>query len=247
MIKSSLHLLLMCCIGFACNAQAAEPDWSAYKTLLAHYVKPGQIDGVTLNTVNYNALRQDPLWPQAVSTVEKFPVDLLQTRDERLAFYINAYNILAMKMVLDHWPVHSIKDAGHWYSPVWKKEAGTLGGKPVTLQQVEDDLLRSEKEPRIHMAIVCASVSCPDLRAEPYRAATLSQQLDDQARRFLDNSGKGLRLDGSTAHVSKIFHWFRDDFNVEGGVEAFIRRYHPLPAAVTIDADMDYNWQLNGG
>ena len=246
MFRVFISALVACGLLASVSAAAAEPDWHAYQQLLARYVKPGERQGVALNTVDYSALKADPLWPKAVSDLETFPLDQLTTPREQLSFYINAYNILALKMVLDHWPLTSIKDAGHWYSPVWKKDAGTLGGKTVTLQQVEDDFLRSRHEPRIHMAIVCASISCPDLRTEPYRAATLDQQLDDQARHFLENTGKGLRVEGDTVHVSKIFHWFKDDFAADGGVEAFIRHYHPLPGNSTIDTDIDYNWNLNG-
>lgn len=227
-------------------AFAAEPDWSAYGQLLQRHVSAGEIDGVKLNTVNYSAWRIDPLWPQVVSQLETFPAEQLKTRDEKLSFYINAYNILAIKMVLDHWPVKSIKDAGSLLRPVWRKNVGTLHGKTVTLQGVEDDLIRSLDEPRIHMAIVCASVSCPDLRAEPYRTDTLNAQLDEQTSQFLNNAAKGVTIKGNSVKVSKIFDWFEDDFGGEKGVEAFIRRYRELPASSNIDANITYNWKLNG-
>ena len=241
-------LFLACLLSLlTCNtSQAAEPDWNAYGQLLRQYVSAGEIDGVPLNQVNYSAWKKDPLWPQVVDQIATYPADQLQTRAEKLSFYINAYNILAIKMVLDHWPVNSIKDAGSLFRPVWKKDVGTLHGKTVTLQSVEDDLLRSMGEPRIHMAIVCASVSCPDLRAEPYLAATLDAQLDDQATRFLNNTAKGVQLNGNTIVTSKIFGWFEDDFATSGGVDAFIRHYRPLPENSEIDADIDYNWNLNG-
>src|SRR5690606_6900214 len=114
--------------------------------------------------------------------------------------------------------------------PVWRKDVGQLHGKTVTLQQVEDDLIRSLNEPRIHMAIVCASVSCPDLRPEPYTAAQLEQQLEEQTRTFLHNDAKGVRINGNDVEVSKIFDWFEKDFADAGGVKAFIERYRPLPA-----------------
>ena len=234
-------------IALACTqANAAEPDWNHYAQLLQRHVSAGEIDGVKLNTVNYSAWRNDPLWPQVISQLESVPADQLQTREEKLAFYINAYNILAIKMVLDHWPAESIKDAGSLLRPVWGKNVGKLHGKTVTLQGVEDDLIRSLGEPRIHMAIVCASVSCPDLRAEPYRVATLGAQLDDQATQFLHNDAKGVRIDGNTVYASKIFDWFEGDFEGVGGVEAFIRRYRELPANSEIDPDIPYNWNLNG-
>lgn len=227
-------------------AHAAEPDWSAYAQLLERHVSSGEIDGVKLNRVNYSAWREDPLWPKVVAQLESVPADQLQSRDEKLAFYINAYNILAIKMVLDHWPVDSIKDAGSLLWPVWRKDVGTLHGKSVTLQYVEDSLIRTLNEPRIHMAIVCASVSCPDLRPEPYRVATLNAQLDEQTREFLNNSAKGVQIDGTTVRASKIFDWFEKDFAPTGGVEAFIREHLELPKKIKIQPEISYNWNLNG-
>lgn len=225
---------------------AAEPDWSAYAQLLERHVSSGEIDGVKLNRVNYSAWREDPLWPKVIAQLESVPADQLRTREEKLAFYINAYNILAIKMVLDHWPVESIKDAGSLLWPVWRKDVGMLHGKSVTLQYVEDSLIRTLNEPRIHMAIVCASVSCPDLRPEPYHPAALDTQLNDQTRQFLNNSAKGAQLDGTTLHVSKIFDWFEKDFAPTGGVEAFIRQYLELPEKIKIYPEISYNWDLNG-
>ncbi len=129
---------------------------------------------------------------------------------------------------------------------MWGKNVGKLHGKTVTLQGVEDKMIRTLGEPRIHMAIVCASVSCPDLRAEPYRVATLNAQLDDQSTHFLHNDAKGVRIDGNTVYASKIFDWFEGDFDDVGGVEGFIRRYRELPANSEIDPDITYNWNLNG-
>ncbi len=225
---------------------AAEPDWTAYAEVLAAHVAPAQLRGVKLNAVDYPALKADARFAAAVATVESWPLAKLESDAERLAFHLNAYNVLALKMVVDHWPLDSIKDVGSLLKPVWKRPAGMLDGKPVTLDQIEHQVLRRMGEPRIHMAIVCASVSCPDLRAEPYTAATLDSQLDDQATRFLANTTKGLRQAGDTTHVSKIFDWFEDDFDAQGGVAGFIGHYHPLPAGTDIDADLPYDWTVNG-
>lgn len=225
--------------------QAAEPDWSAYRQLLQDHVRSGELEGVKLTVVDYPAWQNNPLWPQVVEQLNTYPADQLQTRAEKLAFYINAYNILAIKMVLDNWPLDGIRDAGSLLFPVWRKDVGQLHGKTVTLQQVEDDMIRSLNEPRIHMAIVCASVSCPDLRPEPYTAAQLEQQLEEQTRAFLHNDAKGVRINGNDVEVSKIFDWFEKDFADAGGVKAFIERYRPLPAQSSIDDYLDYNWNLN--
>lgn len=225
--------------------QAAEPDWSAYRQLLQEHVRSGELEGVKLTLVDYPAWQKNPLWPQVIAQLNTYPADQLQTTAEKLAFYINAYNILAIKMVLDNWPLDGIRDAGSLLFPVWRKDVGQLHGKTVTLQQVEDDMIRSLNEPRIHMAIVCASVSCPDLRPEPYTAAQLEQQLEEQTRAFLQNDAKGVRINGNDVEVSKIFDWFEKDFADAGGVKAFIERYRPLPAQSSIDDYLDYNWNLN--
>ena len=200
-----------------------------------------------MNAYDYRALRRDPLFPRVTAALTRFDPARLEGRRERLAFYINAYNILAMKTVVDHWPLDSIKDAGGLFGSVWKQDAGVIGGRTVSLDQIEHRILRPLGEPRIHMAIVCASVSCPDLRPEPYRAARLDDQLDQQTRAFLANPGKGLRLKGSVARVSRIFDWFEEDFRrAYGGVRPFLRRYRPdVAQTVNIEADLPYDWSLN--
>lgn len=226
---------------------AAEPDWSTYAHLLQKHVYPGEIDGIHLHIVDYEAIRVDPGWPELIGQLETFSPALLEGNSEKIAFYINAYNILAIKVVLDHWPQKSIKDAGSLLRSVWKTPAGKVGGRVVTLDEIEHRILRPMKDPRIHMAIVCASVSCPDLLGEPYTAARLNEQLDRQSIRFLENPGKGLDIREDHVAVSRIFDWFSDDYKVNGGVVAFIRHYRRnLPIDRPIRAELPYNWKLNG-
>ncbi len=228
------------------SVQAIEPDWTVYNRLLHDYVKSGQRDGTALNAVNYSQLRHDVGFAQVVSQLEGFDTGQLQTQEEKLAFYINAYNIFALKTILDHWPIASIKDAGSFIYPVWYRDAGIINGRTVSLNEVEHKILRTMGEPRIHLAIVCASVSCPDLRPEAYTATQLNAQLDDQVKLFLHNPAKGLNINGNTVQVSQIFDWFGDDFKVMGGVEAFLRRYVELPETIHLKADLPYDWSLNG-
>ena len=148
-------------------------------------------------------------------------------------------------MVLDHWPLKSIKDVGSLLSPVWDKPAGEIGGKRVTLGQIEHEILRPMGEPRVHFAIVCASVSCPDLNNRPYTAARLDGQLDEQVRRFLGNKTKGVAVADNQIRISKIFDWFEEDFQRAGGVDAFVRRYRPNLPASPVEADIPYDWDLN--
>lgn len=221
-------------------------DWSLYDALLAQYVTPAERKGISHNRVDYQALRQDPRYPQLLALIENQPVAALTARNEQLAFYINAYNIYAIKMVIDNLPLESIRDAGSFFSPVWKKAVGTIGGRTVTLDEIEHAILRTMGEPRIHFAIVCASLSCPDLRMEAFRVDRLDQQLEEQTRGFLNDASKGLILSGTSVRVSQIFDWFADDFIAAGGVETFVRRYRELPATISLRANLPYDWSLNG-
>lgn len=239
------RLVAILCLTGVSHAGAGEPDWRVYEELLRHHVVRGSIDGVELNQVDYDGLAKAPQFADVVREVSEFPLARLASREETLAFYINVYNIFALKMVLDNRPRRSIRDIGNWLRPVWKRVAGTIDGKPVTLDEIEHGRLRTMNEPRLHFAIVCASVSCPDLRTEPYRAAMLETQLDDQVSGFLNNPGKGLKLVGDRAQVSQIFKWFDEDFVAVGGYAAFVRQYYPLPANVRLRPTLDYNWSLN--
>ncbi|MFQ5482470.1 MAG: DUF547 domain-containing protein [Nitrospinaceae bacterium] len=226
-------------------------DFTAWDALLKKYVRPTTLAGVRLNGVDYPSLAKDPRYGLVVSGLENFSAASLQTREEKLAFWINVYNVLAVKMVLDNYPLDSIKDAGGVFTSVWKKKAGVVGGRSVTLNEIEHEILRQMGDPRIHAAIVCASVSCPDLRREAYTPQTLDRQLDDQLRRFLQNPGKGLRVEGATLYLSSIFKWFAEDFEAQGGVRKFLARYAPglakqrLAAGDLELAYLDYNWDLN--
>jgi len=224
-------------------AQAA--DWNLLDAVLEQYVAPAQRAGIRFHGVDYESLAKDSRYGQLLTQIETTEPATLTNREERLAFYINAYNVYAIKMVIDNMPMDSIRDAGSLFTPVWKKPAGYIAGEPVTLDQIEHAILRSMGEPRIHFAIVCASLSCPNLRQEAYRAEKLEQQLEDQAERFLHDDTKGLAIEGSRVRLSQIFDWFEEDFEAAGGVEAFVRRYHALPEQISWRANLPYDWDLN--
>lgn len=227
------------------NVFAVEPDWTAYTELLQS-VKQGQKNGVSLAQVDYAELKQSRQLDKAYQAISHYSVNKLEGHNEILAFYINSYNILALKMVVDHWPLESIKEVGSFFNPVWKKTAGMINGQEVSLDDIENTVIRPMGEPRIHFAIVCASVSCPDLRNEPYTAAKLNKQLDHQVNVFLRNPKKGLRIEANEIVISKIFKWFKTDFDKVGGVAAFIRAYRPdLPARYTFDTGIEYDWSVN--
>jgi hypothetical protein len=237
------------------GASLAGAEDEAYARLLERHVRPGTIDGVRLAVVDYAALRDDPDYPRALTALAAASPDRLPTDAGRLAFWINAYNLLAIKAVADRYPIGSIKDGGSLLRPIWKRTVGRASGRDRSLDEIEHGILRREfREPRVHFAIVCASLSCPDLRREPYVAPRLDAQLAEATRHFLANPTKGVELgaDGRTARVSSIFRWFADDFGGPQGVVRFIHGAADPVLATSLArleagglAYLPYDWSLN--
>ena len=194
-------------------------------------------------------------WKRLVAGLEGVDRAALGQANRKLAFWINAYNVLAIDLVVRHYPVESIRDIGGFLTPVWKVEAGRIGGRPFTLHEIEHEILRPMGDPRIHTALVCASTSCPSLRRSPYTADQISAQLDDVSRRFLADRHKGLSMDDTrrTVRLSRIFDWFEEDFAAQGGPLGFAARYAPAgerpslspPAGDLRIEYFDYDWALN--
>ncbi len=232
---------------FSLTASAYAFDFSGWDAILKKNTRPANYGGIEYTGFDYAALRGSREFDALFAGLDSFPPSELHGRDETLAFWINVYNIFAVKLVRDHYPVAGIKDVGSLFSPVWKKPAGKVGGKSYSLDDIEQGILRPMKEPGIHFAIVCASVSCPDLRPEAYTASALKDQLKSQAVLFLANGGKGLRIDRDkmTAHLSKIFGWYEKDFDASGGVIGFINsRGGSIPPGYAAEY-LPYNWDLN--
>jgi hypothetical protein len=169
-------------------------------------------------------------------------------RDERKAFLINAYNAFTAEKILTRYPdIRSIWDFGKIFGNPFKDDFFTLLGKKSTLDGIEHGTLRKPgayDDPRIHYAVNCASIGCPMLREEAYVAARLEAQLDEQARRFLGDRARN-RYRGGRLEVSKIFDWFKEDFEPR---EQYFARYAAVlgfpGGAVPIDF-LDYDWTLN--
>ncbi|MFQ5990655.1 MAG: DUF547 domain-containing protein, partial [Candidatus Methylomirabilales bacterium] len=146
-------------------------DYTSYAQLLQRHVRPGRINGIRLNVVDYRGIKADPNYAKAPQDFSAAKPQIFQTRAERFAFRVNAYNSLAIKAVIDQYPTKSIRDGGSLFRSIWKKKVGAVAGKEYALDDIEHGILRKEfQQPRVHFAIVCASLSCPDLRTEPYVA-----------------------------------------------------------------------------
>lgn len=224
-----------------------------YAELLAEYTQ--SVDAEVGTRVHYPGLGADPRWKQMLSRLAAVDPSQLEIRQEALAFWINAYNILAIDLVISNYPVESIRDIGSFFRPVWKREAGRIGGRGYSLDEIEHEILRPMKEPRIHGAIVCASISCPNLARAPYTARGLDAQLDASIRAWLARPEKGLFLDQTkgSLEISRIFKWFSEDFGGREGVLRFVQKYAPRPEAAWLAANLggfsvsflDYDWSLN--
>ncbi len=183
------------------------------------------------------------------------------SREGKLAYWINAYNAFTLKLILEHFPVSSIKDIpGRWERKRW-----TAGSATYSLNDIEHKILRDQlREPRIHFAIVCASIGCPNLWNRAYTGKNIQKELDDAAKRFLQ-SPKHFRLDreksiwGRTKTVlslSSIFKWFKSDFggNDPAALVDFILPYVAREDRILLEATREeisirylpYDWGLNG-
>ena len=228
-------------------------DEALYARLLEHHTR--EVPDAARTRVDYAGLAGSADWRRLITQLGHTRPAALADRHARLAYWINLYNILTIDLVLQHYPVNDIRDIGHLLRPVWKRPAGVVAGRSYSLDEIEHRILRPLGEPRIHVAIVCASVSCPALRREPFTAAQLDAQLDAALRGWLADSAKGLRIDrtAKTLWLSRIFRWFEEDFEAQGGVIAFIaphlgdrdRAWLERHGAGASIEQLDYDWSLN--
>jgi len=170
------------------------------------------------------------------------------SRDQKLAFWINAYNAYTIQIVLDHYPLKSIKDisSGWFSSGPWKKEFITLLGRKMSLDDIEHNTIRKIfDEPRIHFAVNCASMGCPSLLQEAFTGEKLESQLEKATQNFLQNKTKN-HIKNDTLYLSKIFKWYGDDFDKKhGGFKKFIIISLKIPEKDYSVHFNDYDWGLN--
>lgn len=255
-------LLLLVMLGlsglsFAQPFEHSHPQWTA---LLARHVtwkKPGYA-----SQVDYQGFQQDQAeldsYLAVLSNVPRQQYDNW-SRDQRLAFLINAYNAFTVKLVTEHYPLDSIKEIGGVFGSPWSQAFIPLFGQTLTLNQIEHSMIREPgvfDEPRIHFAVNCASIGCPALRTEAYVASELDAQLQDSQRRFLSDRSRN-RFDTSNGYfqVSKIFHWYAEDFvKQSGSLQAYLKKQATWLATAeqltqVQNANkvkfLDYDWSLN--
>jgi len=213
----SIVALAAALLPAAVAAAPGPPTYDDYAAVLSAYVGD---DGL----VDYAGLAAHP---ERLDVFLASAADLTRdeydawTKPDRMAFWLNMYNALTLKTIVDHYPIRPAPgrtsypaDSIRQIPGVWDRVRFRVMRQTMTLNAIEHDVLRKEfDDPRIHVALVCGAVSCPPLRREPYRGASLDEQLDDQARRFLGDV-RNLQIDREKGEVwlSAIFQWYAEDF-----------------------------------
>lgn len=243
-MKNIILTLLIAVTSFNSYASQDLKNFNnSYGKLLQKHVKLNQAkDNVMLNLVDYKPLKTSRELLKTSSLIKFVKVDDL-TKNEQLAFWINAYNFYTLELVAKNIDdIKSIKDLGWLLNSVWDKYKFEIDGNKYSLNNIEHNIIRTKfKEPRVHFALVCASISCPDLLNAPYLAETLDEQLNSQTQSFLDNYTKGVVEKSGMVRVSKIFKWYGQDFN-KGNALSFIQEYKEIDYK---HGYIDYNWKLN--
>jgi len=231
-------------------------DNSLFTELLKEHVKDGLVD--------YKLLKNDERLDEYIDQLSKTNPAEIVNDDYKKAFWINAYNAYTIKFVLDEYPVESINDL-HWGglylgtvlgTTLWDKNKVFINNKPLSLNNIEHDTLRKKiGDERVHFALVCASISCPNLRNKAYEGFKLNEQLEEEARNFFNDQTKNrFDVNTKTAHLSKILDWYDDDFgNNKQELLIYVTQYLNESLANEIKSNieewqieyLDYNWELN--
>ena len=250
MIKSVFVLLAFSVIITSCsvkeyNSSSRPIEHIIWDSLLHEHVAS---DGL----VDYKGFIRDSVRFDKYLTLlqNNHPNKKYWSREERMAYWINAYNAFTVKMIVDHYPTKSIKDIKKgipFVNTVWDIKFIKIEGAEYDLNNIEHGILRPKfKEPRVHFAVNCASYSCPPLRNEAYTATKLDAQLTDQAKIFLNDPRKNI-IAKNQMQISKIFSWFKGDFLVkEKSIQSFINQFTDIEISNNAKISyLDYNWSLN--
>lgn len=230
----------------------ATVDHGALGQFLSRYLTTHE-DGVT--RVAYGRVTADDRarLNTYIETLEQTQVTALN-RDEQFAFWANLYNAVTVRLIVERYPVDSIRDIKNGLFSIgpWGIKLVTVEGRALTLDNVEHDILRKIwKDPRVHYAVNCASIGCPNLYAQPFTGAGLDAQLTANARAYVNNP-RGARFDErGRLYVSRIYRWFREDFGGNtDGVLKHLRLYADTDLAARLAqtnsiAGYRYDWALN--
>ncbi len=233
------------------GAEGFDQSHARWGRVLTAVVENGRVDYAKLKT----APAELDSYLQEIATVPAAEFAKWSEAD-RLALLINLYNAQTLRLIITHYPLKSIRSIGALPGAAWREMIVRQGGRIMTLDHLENKVIRVEysNEPRIHFALVCAAVSCPVLRGEPYTGARLDAQLADQTKGFLATAEIN-RFDAATGtlYLSPIFKWYAEDFTKPAGsLAAYVKPFLPEAQRIAL-VDLakvkvkftDYDWALN--
>lgn len=229
-----MKLFLIFLFFFPAILVPAQPNYQACNALLTKYVsKNGE--------VNYKALQANPAaLIRAIDSFSKQTPSSKWSKNEQLAFWINAYNVFTIKLIVDNYPLKSIMELDG--GKTWDVKRIKIGGVLYSLNQIENEIIRPQfKDARIHFALNCAAKSCPPLYNNAFLPAQLDQQLEERTRSFIRSNHN--EISQQAVKISKIFDWYKADF---GDLFVFLNKYAEVKispqAKITY---VDYDWDLN--
>ncbi|MDP6518050.1 MAG: DUF547 domain-containing protein [Alphaproteobacteria bacterium] len=232
---------------------SARVDHGAWSRLLATHVRA---DADRIHRFDYGAVSESDRTQLRIylDSLSMTPIGLLR-RTEQLAFWINLYNALTVDLVIDHFPVPSIRDidlsSGLFSDGPWRRKLAVVDGAPLSLDDIEHRILRPIwSDPRVHYAVNCAALGCPDLAREAYTGATVEAMLEAAAARFV-NHRRGVSISSDGLVLSSLYDWYAEDFGADDrAVIDHLIRYADTDLAAALgqfDAieGYRYDWRLN--
>ena len=227
------HLLVSLFFSFYTLSVIAQPSHEAFDTLLKKHVSA---DG----KVNYKNFKSDKVALDSFikTLADNAPQDSW-AKNDKLAYWINAYNALTIKLIIQNYPLSKITDLDG--GKTWDVKRNALGGKKLSLNDIENTILRPMGDARIHFAINCAAKSCPPLLNQAFTAENVEALLESRTKQFINSSANVLKA--NEIKVSKIFDWYGKDF---GNVAAFVSKYAKVKVNKTAKVSFgEYDWRLN--
>ncbi len=229
-----LYILLTALLTMSLSPQDTN-FFSAANAVFSASVKDGK--------VAYGTLKKNPeKLDQALKLAQSFKPDINEPEIYK-AFWINAYNLSVFKQVVDNYPLASPQDVKGFFD----KTTFKLGGKDITLNDIENKMLRAKfpEEARFHFVLVCAGLGCPPIINAAYRPKTLNDQMQQQTKLSLNNPDF-IKVNGDHVAVSQIFKWYKEDFDKQGGTIAFINKFREDKLSQNPSVSYyDYDWKLN--
>lgn len=228
-------------------------DHGAWQILLDDFLETETDYGV--NQFDYESLQIDAIgelddYINALSDIDPRQY----SRDEQFAYWVNLYNAATVDLIVENFPVDSITELGETplaFGP-WDDPRVTVAGVSLTLNNIEHGILRPIfKDPRIHFAVNCASIGCPNLQGEAFTSANLEELLSNSAQEFVNHS-RAVQINENTLMLSSIFDWYAEDFGEDStAILKSIAQFSDSEAASLLvdfngEIEYHYDWQLNG-